>query len=51
MVPTPFPAPDTRPAATYPRDIFFDTSTNLYLRRRFNLSACWYPPARWTSCP
>jgi hypothetical protein len=39
----------TRPAATYPRDIFFDKSWNPYLNKHLNLSACWYPPARWTS--
>jgi hypothetical protein len=41
----------TRPCATYPRDIFFDDSWNLYLKKHFNLSPCWYPPARWTSSP
>jgi hypothetical protein len=40
----------TRPCATYPRDIFFDDSMNLYLHTHFNLSPCWDPPARWTSC-
>jgi hypothetical protein len=41
----------TRPCATYPRDMFFDNSCNLYLRSHFNLSPCWYPPARWTCFP
>jgi hypothetical protein len=40
-----------RPAATYPRDIFFDDSCNLYLHQTFDLSPCWCPPARWTSAP
>jgi hypothetical protein len=40
-----------RPAATYPRDLFFDHSCNLFLNSHFHLSDCWYPPARWTSCP
>jgi hypothetical protein len=37
----------TRPAATYPRDIFFDRSANPYLNRHLDLSPGWYPPARW----
>jgi hypothetical protein len=41
----------TRPAATYPRDFFFDRSLNPYINRTLDLSPCWYPPARWTSCP
>jgi hypothetical protein len=40
----------TRPAATYPRDLFFGRSRNLYLDRHLDLSA-WDPPARWTFCP
>jgi hypothetical protein len=44
-------AETTRPAATYPRDIFFDRSPNPYLNRHLNLSDCWYAPARFTSCP
>ena len=40
-----------RPAATYPADLFFEKSLNLFLRRNFDLSSCWEPPARWTSCP
>jgi hypothetical protein len=44
-------AETTRPAATYPRDIFFDRSPNPYLNNHLNLSDCWYPPARFTSCP
>jgi len=41
----------TRPSATYPRDLFFDCSLNPFLNCHQNLSAGWYPPARWTSCP
>jgi hypothetical protein len=44
-------AETARPAATYPRDIFFDHSPNPYLNRHLNLGNCWYPPARFTSCP
>jgi hypothetical protein len=40
-----------RPAATYPRDLFFDRSPNPYLDRTLKLGDCWEPPARWTSCP
>jgi hypothetical protein len=41
----------TRPSATYPRDMFFDHSWNLYLSRHFSLAPCWEPPARWLSSP
>jgi hypothetical protein len=41
----------TRPSATYPRDIFMDHSLNPFLNNNLDLSPCWYPPARWTSCP
>jgi hypothetical protein len=41
----------TRPAATYPRDLFFGTSPNPFLRQHLDLESGWYPPARWTSCP
>ena len=40
-----------RPAATYPRDLFMDNSKNLFLNRHFDLSTCWFPPARWASYP
>lgn len=40
----------TRPAATYPRDLFFGRSRNPYIDRHLDLSA-WDPPARWTLCP
>ena len=41
----------TRPAATYPRDLFFDKSTNKFLNEHFTLADGWYPPARWVMCP
>lgn len=40
-----------RPSATYPHDLFFDHSFNLYIERHYHLGECWYPPARWTYCP
>lgn len=39
----------TRPAATYPRDLFMDRSLNPYLNRHLKLAPAWEPPARWTS--
>jgi hypothetical protein len=39
-----------RPAATYPRDLFFDHSTNVFLNRSLvDFAGGWQPPARWTS--
>jgi hypothetical protein len=40
----------TRPAAMYPRDLFFGRSTNRYIDCHLDMSA-WDPPARWTLCP
>jgi hypothetical protein len=40
----------TRPAAMYPRDLFFGRSTNDYIDKHLDMSA-WEPPARWTLCP
>jgi hypothetical protein len=40
----------TRPAATYPHDIFMDQSNNRWLNQWLKLYPCWDPPARWTSC-
>jgi hypothetical protein len=40
----------TRPAAMYPRDLFFGRSTNAYIDKHLDMSA-WDPPARWTLCP
>jgi hypothetical protein len=39
----------TRPAATYPRDLFFGCSRNPSLNEHLDLSA-WTPPAHWTPC-
>jgi hypothetical protein len=41
----------TRPSATYPHDLFYDHSYNLFIARNMKLYPCWDPPARWTSCP
>jgi hypothetical protein len=43
-------ADTARPAATYPRDIFFGRSRNPYIDQHLDLSN-WYPPARWTLFP
>lgn len=40
-----------RPAATYPHDLFFDQSYNLYINQHPPLACDWYPPARWVPCP
>jgi hypothetical protein len=40
-----------RPAATYPRDLFFDRSPNHWLNEHLNLQCGWYPPAQWTEHP
>ena len=40
----------TRPAATYPHELFFDHSINFYLSRHFCLAPDWDPPARWVPC-
>jgi hypothetical protein len=41
----------TRPSATYPHDLFYDQSYNLFNSINLHLIDCWEPPARWTSCP
>jgi hypothetical protein len=41
----------TRPSATYPRDLFYGRSFNPWIDHHLDINACWYPPARWTSCP
>jgi hypothetical protein len=41
----------TRPAVTYPRDIFFGDSLNPFLHKYLDINCSWYPPARWQSCP
>jgi hypothetical protein len=43
---------DTRPSATYPTDLFYDESNNLFLNRHFKLGERgWSPPARWRPHP
>ena len=41
----------TRPAATYPHDLFYGRSLNLFVDKHLDINAAWYPPARWTSQP
>ncbi len=41
----------TRPSATYPHDLFFGRSYNLYLDHHLEINAGWHPPALWTDCP
>jgi hypothetical protein len=41
----------TRPSATYPRDLFYGRSLNLFIDKHLDVNAAWYPPARWTSQP
>jgi hypothetical protein len=41
----------TRPSATYPHDLFYDHSYNLFNAIHLRLVRFWEPPARWTSCP
>jgi hypothetical protein len=41
----------TRPSATYPHDLFFDWSYNVFLNQHPPLQCDWWPPARWTDCP
>lgn len=44
--------PDTaRPAATYPRELYYGRSDNAYLDKTLDINAAWCPPARWTACP
>jgi hypothetical protein len=40
-----------RPRATYPRDLFMDSSYNRFLNRHLKLAPDWDPPARWVSDP
>jgi hypothetical protein len=42
-------AATARPSCTYPHDLFYDSSWNLYLNRHFTLADGWEPPARWVS--
>lgn len=41
-----------RPSATFPSDLFFSHSSNIFVNRGVKQLNCdWDPPARWTSCP
>ena len=44
-------AETARPCCTFPHDLFFDHSYNLYLHNHIPLGCDWYPPARWLSHP
>jgi hypothetical protein len=44
-------AETARPAATYPRDLFYDCSPNPWLNQHLRLGNEWYPPAQWTEVP
>jgi hypothetical protein len=43
-------AETTRPAATFPRDLFFDSSPNRYIDRHPPLVHGWERPALWLRC-
>ncbi len=38
-----------RPSATFPRDLFFDSSINPYINKTLKLAPDWDPPARYES--
>lgn len=40
-------AETTRPAATYPRDLFYDESLNPYINKHLKLAGDWEPPSFW----
>jgi hypothetical protein len=40
---------NTRPSATYPRDIFYGSSYNPWIDHHVDLNGAWDPPARWVS--
>ncbi len=40
-----------RPSATYPHDLFYGRSYNLFIDHHLDVNANWHPPARWTDCP
>jgi hypothetical protein len=44
-------ATTARPSATYPHDLFFDQSYNVYISHHLPLACDWYPPARWGDHP
>lgn len=41
----------TRPAATYPHDLFFGRSFNPVINKWLDVNCWWHPPARWVSDP
>jgi hypothetical protein len=41
----------TRPAATYPCDLFSGTSSNTFINEHLDINASWEPPARWSLSP
>jgi hypothetical protein len=41
----------TRPAATYPRDLFFGRSLNPFIDKHLDINASWFLPARWVCAP
>jgi len=41
----------TRPAATYPRDLFYGKSINPFIDKHLDVNLWWHPPARWTDRP
>jgi hypothetical protein len=41
----------TRPSATYPHDLFYGRSYNLFIDGHLDVNQFWCPPARWTDCP
>ncbi len=44
-------AEKTRPAATYPRDLFYGRSLNPFIDANLEVNCGWEPPARWTCTP
>ncbi len=41
----------TRPSATYPHDLFYGRSYNLFIDHHLDVNEGWHPPARWVDCP
>lgn len=41
----------TRPAATYPCDLFFGRSYNPFIDKHLDVNDGWHPPARWLPTP
>ncbi len=38
----------TRPSATYPHDLFYGRSWNLYIDKHLDINDGWFAPARWS---